>query len=101
MKELLKGGMTEYPNAHPQDKNKRFELSDKTREILEKRHTAAKERNPNLVLQLNKEFVKSRREDKKKIILDTMTKDLDLRDRWLGIRQLKQNFDLSKDNLNY
>ena len=39
---------------------------------------------------LDKRFIKSKREDNTKRIMDAIDKDLDVRDRWMGIRQLKQ-----------
>ena len=80
------------PKANPKDKNKRFALSDKSKEILEKRKRATQERNPAQFLQFNKEFTESRKQDKKERILESVSKDLDLRERWLGIRELKRKY---------
>jgi hypothetical protein len=41
---------------------------------------------------LTKEFRKSKKQDKTTWILDTMRANLDLRDRWLGIRRLRKGY---------
>ena len=41
---------------------------------------------------LDKRFRKSKREDKTNMIIQTLDKDLDIRDRWMGIRALKQEY---------
>ena len=64
IKEWLKQGITTLPKANPKDKNKRFELSNASKDILEQRKEAAKKKNIQLFVTLNKQFTKSRREDK-------------------------------------
>ena len=63
IKNWLKQGIDTLPKPNPKDKHKKFELSEKSKEIQEKRKEAATDRNPQLLLQLNKEFIKTRRED--------------------------------------
>ena len=41
---------------------------------------------------LDKRFRKSKKEDKTNMIINALDKDLDIRDKWLGIRQLKQDY---------
>jgi hypothetical protein len=92
IKNWLKQGIDTLPKSNPKDKNKRFELSAKSREILDERKQAARDRNPQLFLQLNKEFTKARKEDKKNRVLESISKELDIRDRWLGIKELKRKY---------
>ena len=47
---------------------------------------------PQLLATLSKEYRESRKQDKQEHVLDTLNKDLDLRDRWLGIEQLKSKY---------
>ena len=82
--------MDSLPKAHPKDKNKRYELSHMSRDILDQRQKAAKDRNLKQFLILNTQFTKSRKEDKKQRIIESVSKDLDLRERWLGIGELKR-----------
>ena len=56
--------MDTLPESHPKDKNKRYELSYSSRDILDQRKKAATDRNLRLFLTLNTQFTKSRREDK-------------------------------------
>ena len=92
IKTWLKTGTESIPKLHQKDKNKRFELSENSKEIIEKRKTAAAKRNPQLFMTLTKEFNKSRKDDKRNRILESISKDLDLRERWLGIRELKKKY---------
>ena len=41
---------------------------------------------------LNNRYKKSKKEDRTNMVIKTISKDLDIRDRWLGIRQLKQTY---------
>ena len=80
------------PKANPKDKNKRFALSDNSTKIIGKGKQAAKDNNPKLFLQHNREFIQSRKQDKKIRILESVSKDLDIRERWLGVRELKRKY---------
>ena len=88
----MKQGIPSLPKATPKDRNKKYELSYTSKEILEQRQKAAKERNLSLFVTLNTQFTKSRRDDKKRRIIESVSKELDLRDRWLGIRELKRKY---------
>jgi hypothetical protein len=92
IKEWISQGPVSLPRANPKDKNKRFELSNNSRDILNQRKEAAKQRNLQLFISLNTQFTKSRREDKKQRIIESVSKELDLRERWLGIRELKRKY---------
>ena len=65
IKHWLKNSISKIPTTTPKDKNKRFELSKKSLEILENRKKAAKNRNIKESNTLTREFGKSRKEDKK------------------------------------
>ena len=41
---------------------------------------------------MDNRFRKNKREDKTNMIIKTLDQDLDIRDRWMGIRQLKQEY---------
>ena len=74
-------------------KNK-AEPSDKTMKLLKKReeNRLSAEYNSMIDKQLNKQVNKARKQDKQARILKTINKDLDLRDKWLGLRALKKNY---------
>ncbi len=64
-------------------------MLEETQATLRKRGRALQERKPQLFATLSKEFRKSKQPDRKHRVLEALDKDLDLRDRWLGIRELK------------
>ena len=59
---------------------------------IKKRAKARKNRNIEEFEKLTKEFRKQRNLDKKHHILQTLDKELDARDRWLGIKALKTKY---------
>ena len=73
-------------------KEKEEAYSEETRRLLQQRKNALLKQNVRAYDILDKRFRKSKREDKTKMIIDTLDKDLDIRDRWMGIRQLKQEY---------
>ena len=81
-----------FPKAQPKDKNRRFEFSCTSKEILKQREEAAQKRNFKLFLQLDKQLTRSRKDDKRNGIIESVSKDLDVKDRWLGIRELKRKY---------
>ena len=89
---MLKQRIDSLPKSNPKDKNKKYELSYTSQNILDQRKEAANTRNPQLLLQLNQQFIKSRRDDKQTRIIESLSKELDIRDRWLGIRELKRKY---------
>jgi hypothetical protein len=88
----LEQGTDSLPRAIQTDKNKRYEPSYTSKDVPNQRKETAKARNPQLVLQLSKQCLKSRRDDKRTGTLEALSKDLDIRERWLGIRELKRKF---------
>ena len=95
IKNWLTQGLVTLPKTNPKDKNKRYELSSTSEDILEKRKQAAKGRNLQSFLTLNTQFTKSRREDKNQRVIESVSKDLDIRERWLGIRELKRKYNIT------
>ena len=71
-------------------KEKEEAFSENTRSLLEQRKNAIIKKSITAYNILNKRSRKSKKEDKTNMIIKTIDKDLDIRDRWLGIRQLKQ-----------
>ena len=92
IKEWLKKGIDMLPKEPKKDKYKKHKLSEKSKELIEQRGQARKHRNIQEFTRLTKEFRKSRKEDKRQHILTTIGRDLDIRDRWLGIRELKSKY---------
>ena len=66
IKHWLKQGVDSPPKANPKDRNNTYESSYTSQNILDQRKEAANTRNPQLFLQLNQQFIKSRRDDKTK-----------------------------------
>ena len=64
----------------------------KTKEPLAQRGRAFTRRQAAEYARLHKEYTKSYQHDQKTAILRTLKADLDVRDKWLGIRQLKQKY---------
>ena len=73
-------------------KHKRVAVSKHTNAILEEREKAALNSDAEAFERLTKEFRKSKKADKTQMMLDALDKDFDLRDKWLGIRQLKTEY---------
>ena len=67
-------------------------ISPQTLNLLEQRGQAIKANNTAECMKLEKQFRKSRRQDKKEQVLQSLSKDLDIRDKWMGIRHLRQNY---------
>ena len=49
-------------------------------------------KNQQLFDELTSQFTKSRKQDRKDRILETLEKELDVRERWLNIRELKRKY---------
>jgi hypothetical protein len=81
IEQWLKQGSVTLPKAQSKNKNERFEFSYTSRETLDQRKKAAKQNNLKLFLTLNAKFTKSRRDDKKQRIIESVSKELDIRDR--------------------
>ena len=67
-------------------------FSEATKQILEERQTSVINRDPVTYELLTKRFRKSKQRDRKDYIIKTSSKDLDVKDRWMGIRQLKSTY---------
>ena len=92
IREWLKEGSKELPKEKPRDRFRKAQLSLKTLSIISERGRARKTRNLEEFTKLSKEYKKSRQEDRKTQVLEAISKDLDLRSRWLGIKELKSKF---------
>ncbi len=90
LNKMLEEGTKELPTIPKKEKEEA--LSTQTRQILQQRKNASSKPNIKAYNQLDKRFRKSKKEDKTNMIIKTLDKDLDVRDRWLGIRQLKQQY---------
>ena len=69
-------------------KPKEETISQRSRYIVEKRQKAADEPDPARSEQLTKDLRASRKKDKKDYVLKLLAKDLDIRDKWMGIKNL-------------
>ena len=73
-------------------KNNKIRLSSKTQELIKEREDALIYMNGEEVGRLTKQIRKSKQKDKERDTLNALDKDLDIRDRWLGLRQLKNTY---------
>ena len=71
---------------------KRVAFSEATKKILEQREETVKEGKVTEFEQLTKEFRRSKQRDRTNAMIETVNKDLDIRDKWLGIKQLKKEY---------
>ena len=72
-----------------------FTLSGDTTRLIEQRKHQSQQ-NPQdrqSINDLTKEIRKAIRQDKRRHLLETVDKDLDIRDRWLGIRMLRKGYE--------
>ena len=87
---ILEAGKQELPTIPKKERQEAF--STQTRGLLQQSQHARDKNNFKAYKTLNWRFRKSKKEDRTKMIMDTLDKDLDIRDKWLGIRQLKQEY---------
>ena len=92
IKEWLTTGANTLPKEKPRDRFRKSQLSLNALRIIGERGKARKERNLEEFTKLSKEYKKSRQEDRNKLVLEAISKDLDLRSRWLGIKELKSKY---------
>ena len=92
IKEWLKERSKELPKEKSRDRFRKSQLSLQTLWIIWERERDRKERNLGEFTRLSKEYKKSRQEDRKQKVLGAISKDLDLRSRWLGIKEFKSKF---------
>ena len=67
-------------------------MSERSTNIINDRGKARKDRNLSEFERLSRDFRKSRKQDRRDRVLEGLTKELDIRDRWLGIRELKTKY---------
>jgi hypothetical protein len=68
------------------------ELSLRTQKLLEERRRARDNADMEVIRQLSKQIKKSIRQDRRDRMLEMVSTDLDARDMWMGIRQLKKGY---------
>ena len=87
----IKGAVTEHmPTLPPREKEET--ITTKTEELLKRRATAFKYRNIQEYDRLTKEYRASARKDRIMKVRQSVESQLDVRDKWLGIRQIKAKF---------
>ena len=84
---LAKNNLPEMPH-----KTRKVPFSQTTQEILERRGKAAQASDTIAFDTLTKEFRKSKKRGIKGYVFDSMSKDLDVRDRWMRIRGIKKEY---------
>ena len=67
-------------------------MSQETAELLKRRRGALEQGRWSEAEELTKKMQTSKRRDRSKYVLETLTSQLDVRDRWLGIRQLRKGY---------
>ena len=92
LKKWIGEGQKELPKMTPRDRYRKHQMSNKSKQLIEERGRAIKERNLAKFDNLSREFRKSRKQDRKDRVIEGLSKDLDLRERWLGIRELKSKY---------
>ena len=92
IKEWLNTGTDNLPKEKPRDRFRKSKLSIETLRLIGERGKARKERNMEEFAKLSKAYKKSRQEDRKKLVIESISRDLDLRSRWLGIKELKSKY---------
>ena len=88
--EIIKLATKELPQEKA--KERRDPLSKQAEEILNERKRAIETQNAEQFEELTRQFKKQKRKDKTEQILETLDKDLDCRDQWLGIRRIKTEY---------
>jgi hypothetical protein len=79
-------------NYQKQKVKEKKNMSHQSLKLLEERGKALQEPAVEKFEKLDKEFRKSRKKDRTNYVLRTLSQELDIRDRWMGIRALKQEF---------
>ena len=89
--EAIKEAMKEHMDTlRPQEKEP--VMTKNTRKLLVKRGEAFRKRNAKEYINYHKEYMNSYAKDQNTAVLRTLRADLDVRDKWLGIRQIKQKY---------
>ena len=87
---MMKEACLELKEVPKQEKKILF--SEATKDILEKRGEALERGEEENYDRLTKEFRKSKAKDKREGVIKTIAKELDIRERWAGIRRLKSKY---------
>ena len=88
----LKMGQELLPKERPRNKASKQAMSEKAWGILRERGQALENKDAEEFARLSRELRKQKRKDKSERVLEALSKDLDIRDRWLGIRELKSKY---------
>ena len=80
-------------------RTKQNRFSEDIKQILKQRQTAYIENKTEDITKLEKNLSESKRNDNTNSTLNTLKKELDIRDRWMGIRALKKDFKPTTYNL--
>ena len=84
LKIALEEATTELPKTSK--KNRKVAFSEETEKLLAERQGMIDQRNIQGYEELTKAFRKSKQVDKNNIVMESIDKVLDMRDKWLGIR---------------
>ena len=87
-----KMGQKLLPKERPRNKASKQAMSEKAWGILRERGKAFENKDAEEFARLSRELRKQKRKDKSERVLEALSKDLDIRDRWLGIRELKSKY---------
>ena len=71
---------------------KKDDMSIKTLELITERGTLIKQNKLEEANVITKQIRKQRKKDKQKATIDMLSKDIDIRDKWLGLRQMKKGY---------
>ena len=73
---------------------RRDDISRESIELIEKRETLIKQENFEEASEITKQLRKQRKKDKRKASTEALNKEIDIRDRWLGLRQMKKGYQI-------
>ena len=86
----LKEATAKLPTKEAKLKDSHY--TRETENILKRRRDAVLSGNIEQFEQLTKDFRKSKKQDKKQYVLRSIREDMDPRDKWMGIKQLKSEY---------
>jgi len=75
-----------------EENERKEDISEETLELIELRGDAVKEEEHDDVKFLTKLIRRSRTKDKERATLDTLRTELDVKDRWMGLKKLKKKY---------
>ena len=90
-KTWLQKGQEELPKEATKERFRKHKMSEQSQQLIGDRGNARKHRKLEEFEKLTKEFRKLRKQDRKKRVLEGLTKELGVRDKWMGIRELRTN----------